>query len=236
VVWPADNDPGHPVRTVRLSARGRVAAGDRVDRLTDQSVAGGRRPCYPASSCALGDSLAVELPALTRAALVRIQVPQPTFSRTYEKLFPENSNPHGWGNRRGNISCRSLASNRCPTDCESEHYRLRGDHQHWWSAMAPAVASRVGFKRTEDIQDQSIFNSRVLMRQSPAQSCWAQFGHPHAPCPCQMAAFPSPPPCKVMALWGYYYSTGCSLCRRECPKCRECGPYYHCPCFRRWCR
>lgn len=39
-----------------------------------------RRPApAPAYSVIpLGDSLAVELPALTRAALVRIQVPQPT--------------------------------------------------------------------------------------------------------------------------------------------------------------
>ena len=46
------------------------------------------------------------------------------------------------------------------------------------------------------------------MRQSPAQSCWAQFGRRHSPCLyhlCQMVAFPSPPPCKVMALWRDYY-------------------------------
>lgn len=38
----------------------------------------------------MGDSLAVELPALTRAALVRIQVPQPLVKKIPGKmaLFP----------------------------------------------------------------------------------------------------------------------------------------------------
>lgn len=36
------------------------------------------------ASLLVGDSLAVELPALTRAALVRIQVPQP---RTYRGMY-----------------------------------------------------------------------------------------------------------------------------------------------------
>ena len=36
----------------------------------------------------MGDSLAVELPALTRAALVRIQVPQPIHRRLLSFLAP----------------------------------------------------------------------------------------------------------------------------------------------------
>ena len=54
-----------------------AAAGDRVDRLTNSRLlVAGARAIWRAPA-PLGDSLAVELPALTRAALVRIQVPQP---------------------------------------------------------------------------------------------------------------------------------------------------------------
>src|SRR5690606_28035497 len=67
---------------------------DRIGRGAEEANApiGPSEPCLAAPGCAkrtrrspprpaamLGDSLAVELAALTRAALVRIQVPQPTF-------------------------------------------------------------------------------------------------------------------------------------------------------------
>ena len=44
----------------------------------DKTLRGAWRACYCARPSFLGDSLAVKLPALTRASLVRIQVPQPS--------------------------------------------------------------------------------------------------------------------------------------------------------------
>jgi hypothetical protein len=46
-------------------------------RATSDNVARPGRPCYCRDPRPMGDSLAVKLPALTRASLVRIQVPQP---------------------------------------------------------------------------------------------------------------------------------------------------------------
>ena len=79
-----------------------------------------RLPASPARhrrASRLGDSLAVELPALTRAALVRIQVPQPTRPAPLPRSISGNAviprGPDRPQPRRGAQSCRR-AARRCP--------------------------------------------------------------------------------------------------------------------------
>ena len=93
----------------------------------------------------LGDSLAVELPALTRAALVRIQVPQPPHPNPLTtQRFPARPAPRG-------RSCL-LRSHNAPTSRESEGSITGADAcpgsgvARWRSAFARAGS---GTRRVE---------------------------------------------------------------------------------------